>query len=66
MSKYQQWHDNLPEHTKTYLESQPIYHGRDLFKSSLIGAVIGFIVGVLVGFEWAYQSVVSVIRPLVG
>jgi hypothetical protein len=66
MSKYQQWHDNLPEHTKTYLESQPIYYGRDLFKSSLIGAVIGFIVGVLVGFEWAYQPVVSVIKPLVG
>jgi len=66
MSKYQQWHDNLPEYTKTYLESQPIYYGRDLFKSSLIGAVIGFIVGVLVGFEWAYQPVVSVIKPLVG
>ncbi len=66
MSKYQQWYGNLPENTKTYLESQPIYYGRDLFKSSLIGAVIGFIVGVLVGFEWAYQPVVSAIRPLVG
>ena len=60
------WYNNLPEHTKTYLESQPIYYGRDILKSSLMGAVIGFIVGVLVGFEWAYQPVVSVIKPLVG
>ena len=60
------WYNNLPEHTKTYLESQPIYHGRDILKASLWGVVIGFIIGVLVGFEWAYQPVVTVIRPLVG
>lgn len=60
------WYNNLPEHTKTYLESQPIYYGRDVLKSSLMGAVIGFIVGVLVGFEWAYQPVIAVFKPLVG
>jgi len=60
------WYNNLPEHTKTYLESQPIYYGRDILKSSLMGAVIGFIVGVLVGFEWAYQPVIAVFKPLVG
>ena len=60
------WYNNLPEHTKTYLESQPIYHGRDLFKSSLYGVVIGFIIGVLVGFEWAYRPVITVFKPLVG
>lgn len=60
------WYDNLPEHTKTYLESQPIYYGRDILKSSLIGAGIGLIVGILIGFELAYQPVVTAIRPFVG
>jgi nitrate reductase gamma subunit len=60
------WYNNLPEHTKTYLESQPIYYGSDIFKASIWGVVIGFIIGLLVGFEWAYQPVITVFRPLVG
>lgn len=66
MSKFNDWYENLDPKTKTYLESQPIYYGKDILKSSLIGAVIGFIVGVIVGFEWAYEPVKVVFKPLMG
>jgi hypothetical protein len=66
MSKFNDWYENLDPKTRNYLEAQPIYHGRDILKSSLIGAVVGFIVGVVVGFEWAYEPVKAVFRPLIG
>jgi hypothetical protein len=66
VSKFNDWYDNLDPNTKKYLESQPIYHGKDILKSSLIGAAIGFIVGVIVGFEWAYTPVVNAFKPLIG
>jgi hypothetical protein len=45
MSKFQAWYDNLPEHTKTYLKSQPIWHDRDLFKAGLFGVIVGVLIG---------------------
>lgn len=45
MNKFQTWYDNLPEHTKEYLKSQPIWHDRDLFKAGLFGVVVGVLIG---------------------
>lgn len=59
MNKWDVWWDSLPEHTKKYLESQPIWHDKDLFKAGLVGAGIGFFIGVVVGFEWAWRPVVQ-------
>jgi hypothetical protein len=35
-------------------------------KSALFGAAVGFVVGVVVGYEWAWQPVVRVFKPLIG
>ena len=47
MSKLQQWYDGLPDHTKQYIDSQPIWHDRDMFKAGLLGLAIGLIIGVV-------------------
>lgn len=49
-----------------YNRSEYIWSDRDLLKFSLIGAGLGFVLGVLVGFEWAWQPVVNCFRPLIG
>jgi len=48
MSKFQAWYDSLPEHTKTYLKSQPVWHDRDMFKALAVGFAIGLVVGLVV------------------
>jgi hypothetical protein len=48
MSKYQQWYDSLPEHTKTYLKSQPLWHDRDLYKAFAFGTIFGIIIGLCI------------------
>jgi hypothetical protein len=45
MSKFQAWYDSLPENTKTYLKSQPVWHDRDMWKAGLLGLSIGLILG---------------------
>jgi hypothetical protein len=50
----------------SYNRSEYIWSDRDLLKFSAIGAVAGFVIGVVVGFEWAWRPVVNVFRPLVG
>ncbi len=47
-NKYQDWFDSLPENTKRYLEAQPVWHDRDLFKAALTGFVIGLVLGLLI------------------
>lgn len=46
-SKWDIWFDNLPDSTKTYLKSQPIWHDSDLAKAFAAGIVVGLIIGVL-------------------
>ena len=48
MSKFQSWYDSLPEHTKTYLKSQPIWHDRDMAKALTLGMAIGLVIGVMI------------------
>ena len=45
MNKYQAWWDSLSPHTQEYLNSQPLWHDRDLYKAIAIGAIIGFVLG---------------------
>jgi hypothetical protein len=66
MNKYHQWWDDLSPQMKEYLKKQPMWHDRDLYKAAAVGSIIGFAVGVLVGFEWAWRPVRTVIQPLVG
>ncbi len=45
MNKWDKWYESLPEHTKRYLRSQPVWYDKDL---AIVGFV-GFIVGVIFG-----------------
>lgn len=65
-SKWESWYDSLPNHTKKYLEKQPVWHDRDLFKVAGIAIIIGFAVGFLFGYESALKPVVDCFRPLIG
>lgn len=65
-NKWDHWYDNLPEHTKTYLKNQPLWHDKDLYKAIAMGILIGFFIGVIVGYEWAWTPVIKVFKPLVG
>ncbi len=66
MSKYQEWWDSLDSRTKEYLKNQPIWHDKDLYKAAVVAGIVGFFVGLIVGYEWAWRSVVQTFRPLVG
>jgi hypothetical protein len=45
MNKWTTWYDSLPEHTKRYLDTQAVWHDRDLF----VVAIVAFVVGIFVG-----------------
>ena len=47
MSKFQTWYDSLPDHTKQYLKSQPIWHDRDMWKAAFLGFAVGLIIGAI-------------------
>jgi hypothetical protein len=48
MNKFQAWYDSLPEHTKTYLKNQPVWHDRDMCKALVLGMAIGLVIGAMV------------------
>jgi len=66
MSKWEAWWDSLTPQMQEYLKKQPVWHDRDLYKAMAIGAVIGFLVGIVVGYEWAWRPVVQTFKPLIG
>jgi ElaB/YqjD/DUF883 family membrane-anchored ribosome-binding protein len=47
MNKWTAWYDSLPNHTKQYLKTQPLWHDCDLAKAAAVGAVVGFLIGLL-------------------
>ena len=44
-TKWELWFDSLPEHTKRYIKSQPIWYDKDL----ALAAIVGFAGGLLIG-----------------
>ena len=47
MSDWDKLYDSLPEHTKQWLKTQPIWHDRDVALYVSIALVVGFILGIL-------------------
>lgn len=45
---------------------QAIWNDIDLIKGGLVGAAIGLVVGIGIGYEWAWQPVVNTFKPLIG
>ena len=45
MNKWNEWHNSLPQHTKEYLKTQPLWHDIDLAKAFGFGALLGFFIG---------------------
>jgi hypothetical protein len=66
MNKYQKWWNGLSPDMRNYLQKQPIWHDRDLYKAMAVGTVIGFLIGVIVGFEWAWRPAVQTFSPVTG
>lgn len=45
MNKWDQWWDGLSPQMREYLNSQPVWHDRDLYKALAVGIIIGFTLG---------------------
>ena len=65
-TELEDWWDRLDSHTKTCLKKQPIWHDSDMLKAAAVAGVIGFVVGIIVGYEWARRPVIQTFKPLVG
>jgi hypothetical protein len=47
MNKWTAWYDSLSPNTKQYLNTQAVWHDRDIFKFASIAFVLGIVVGVV-------------------
>ena len=65
-TELEDWWDRLDSHTKTRLKKRPIWHDSDMLKAAAVAGVIGFVVGIIVGYEWAWRPVIQTFKPLVG
>jgi hypothetical protein len=65
-TELEDWWDRLDPKTKNYLKSQPIWHNADMIKAAVIAGIIGFMVGVIVGYDWAWEPVTQTFKPLIG
>jgi hypothetical protein len=65
-TELEDWWDRLDPKTKNYLKSQPIWHNADMIKAAAIAGVIGFMIGVIVGYDWAWAPVTQTFKPLIG
>jgi hypothetical protein len=65
-TKLEDWWDRLDPQTKKYLKKQPIWRDSDMIKAAAIAGMIGFVVGVIVGYEWAWKPAVQIFKPLMG
>ena len=43
--QWQAWYDSLPATTKAYLNTQPLWHDRDMFKAWAFGLMLGILIG---------------------
>lgn len=44
-TKWDKWRNSLSPATRAYLDSQPIWHDKDLYKSMVFGLALGIIIG---------------------
>lgn len=51
MNKWQVWYDSLPQNTKDYLKTQPIWHDKDLALFVSIALAVGFCLGYIFGVK---------------
>jgi hypothetical protein len=65
-TELEDWWDRLDPKTKNYLKSQPIWNNADMIKAAAIAGVIGFMIGVIVGYDWAWAPVTQTFKPLIG
>ena len=56
MNKWTAWYDSLPEHTKQYLKTQPVWHDRDMWKAGLLGCAIGLVIGLAFRIIYGFLS----------
>jgi hypothetical protein len=47
MNKWDAWWNSLSPTTQEYLKAQPLWHDIDLAKAFAVGALIGFVIGVI-------------------
>ena len=45
--KWEMWHDNLPQHTKEYLKTAPIWRDIDLAQFCAIAFIVGIVIGAI-------------------
>lgn len=42
---FQKWYNELPEHTRVWLDKQPLWHEKDLAIAFVIGLILGTLIG---------------------
>jgi|APGre2960657468_1045069.scaffolds.fasta_scaffold505862_2 hypothetical protein len=42
-NKWAEWYDDLPQNTKDYLDSRPLWYDHHLYKAFGFGLVLGFL-----------------------
>ena len=48
-SKWESWYDAQPQHIKDWMDQDhAIWHDRDMWRAGLFGALIGFLIGLVV------------------
>jgi len=47
MNKWDAWWNSLSPSTQEYLKAQPVWHDVDMLKAAIFGAVVGFLIGVI-------------------
>jgi hypothetical protein len=48
MSKFNDWYENSDNHTKKYLDKQPLWNDSDLFKIVLVSFILGLALGLTI------------------
>lgn len=49
-SKWEEWRERQDPKTLAYLDSQPIWRDKDLYKATAVGIIIGLVIG----FAWGF------------
>lgn len=61
-SKWDKWREQQDPKTLAYLDSQPIWHDKDLYKALALGIIIGIVVGFAWGFDVGAPDLTRIIH----